>query len=166
MDEVFKFYNVCDDVAKIIAFEVHYGLQCEINDRIDVVVGFDWNYDYWKGTSNNKEVPEEELYLWYDRYYTLDNDKMPIEEYSHMCNKYKVFDILRKTRLYNFLDKTEMRYEDILYEKQYELQDTMSRKCFNNNPKSISNMMRDILKLKIEYEEWKQKSISKIDLLQ
>ena len=164
MESVFKHYNVCSDIANIIAFEVHYGNQCEINDRIEVLVGFDWNYDYWKGTRNKKEVPDEELYLWYDRYYELDNDKMPIEEYSYMCNMHKVFNMMRKTRFFNFLNKTEMRYQDILYEKNYELEDTMSRKCFNNNETSVSRMMYDILKYKIEYEEWKLKSISKIDL--
>ena len=161
METVFKNFGICDDIANIIAFEVHYGLQCEINNRIEVLVGFDWNYDYWKGTQNKKEIPEKMLYLWNDRCYGLNDDKMPIKEYSHMCNMYKVFNMMRKIRFDNFLDKTECRYEDILYEKNYELQDTISRKCFNNNPTSVSMMKRDILQLRIEYHEWKIQSTSK-----
>ena len=154
MDSVFKHFNVCDDIADIIAFEVHYGYQCEINNRIEILVGFDWNYNYWKGTQNMKEIPNIHLYRWPDRSYGLDNDKLSIQEYSYMCNAYKVFSMIRKIRLNNYVEKTKMRYEEILDEKIYELEDTMSRKCFNNNPAGIEWMKYDIVKNKLEYTKW------------
>ena len=154
MNLVFERFNVCDDIANIIAFEVHYSYQTEINNMIEVLVGFDWNYNYWKGTQNMKEIPNIHLYKWPDRLYGLDNDKLSIQEYSYMCNKYDIFSMTKHVRLNNYLEKTKMRYEEILYEKKYELEDTMSRKCFNNNPAGIQWMKSDIMKVKYEYTRW------------
>lgn len=154
MESVFKYFNVYEDIAEIIAFKVHYSFQTEINKRIEVLVDFDWNYNYWAGTQNMREIPNIHLYKWSDRLYGLDNDKLSIQEYSYMCNKHDVFSMIKKVRLNNYLEKTKMRYDEVLNDKLYELKDTMSRKCFNNNPAGIQWMKSDIMKVKHEYTRW------------
>ena len=47
MNSVFKQYDVCDDVADMIAYKVHEGHQKKINDHIDVIIGWDTTFDYW-----------------------------------------------------------------------------------------------------------------------
>lgn len=48
MNEVFKYYNLCNDVAELICQKLHKGHQEEINNHISVMINWNDNFDYWK----------------------------------------------------------------------------------------------------------------------
>lgn len=59
MNDVFKHFNVCDDVADMICHNLHQSYQKEINNHISVIVNWNENFDYWK--LHNLRIPLEQL---------------------------------------------------------------------------------------------------------
>tara|TARA_Y100001970_G_scaffold294028_1_gene446015 strand:- start:259 stop:804 length:546 start_codon:yes stop_codon:yes gene_type:complete len=158
MNEVFKFYNVCDDVADKIARKVHQGYQEEINKRIKILVNFDWYYNYWAGGNTDNEIPDPRIYIWIDNvYHFLDCEELDINEYSYMCNRYKVFSMNRYLRRNILIAKGIERFQDELYDKYYELIETKKSNSFNNNPENISFLERTSACLECKYNDWQRK---------
>ncbi len=59
MNSVFKYYNICDDIAELICQKVHEGHQEVINNHISVIVSWNKDFDYWR--FHNVRVPSSEL---------------------------------------------------------------------------------------------------------
>ena len=130
MDAVFKQYGVCEDVADMIAKNVHEGHQRKINDHLSVIIGWDPRFDYWtignfkpkslfwpyKEPCNLKEIEKVALRVLRDRYYSafkIKNMKSILtkEEYMSyvLCGK-KVFMMCRPVRWNRFLDGLDNKY--------------------------------------------------------
>jgi hypothetical protein len=158
MESVFNEHQVCNDVRDIIAFYIHQGYQNEINKRIRIMVGFDWNYNYWNGTNNSKEIPTSDLYIWMDRYYeSLDCDDLDINEYSFMCNRYKVFSLDKSLRRNLFIIKGEERIIEEIKDRKEELKIVKLLDSFNNNFENIDFLERTTAFLECKHTEWQAK---------
>jgi hypothetical protein len=168
MDAVFKYYNVYDDVANIIAFQVHRGYQKEINKRIKIMVGFDWNYNYWNGNKTKNEIPKPALYIWMDKEYSsLDCNELSITEYSYMCNSYKVFSLNHPLRRNLFIIEGNQRLIEEIEDKKNELLITQLINSFNNNTENINFLERTAAFLECKYTDWQNKALmlSSINLI-
>ena len=158
MNEVFQHYNVCDDIANIISFKVHQSYQIEINKRIRIMVGFDWNYNYWNGKRTENEVPKYDLYVWLDKHYDcLDCENLDINEYSYMCNRYKVFSLNRPLRRNLFILKGDERLKEEIEDRRKELKTTQLINSFNNNIENINFLIRTTAFLECKYTDWQSK---------
>jgi hypothetical protein len=132
MNDVFKHYGVCDDVADKITLEVHRGYQQVINDHLSVIIGWDIKFDYWTfGNFKPKTLfwPYKEPYFLervskviltllknrYDNVFKkkLKNIKPTLtkEEYtSYVLSGKKVFMMCRPVRWNRFVDGLDNKY--------------------------------------------------------
>lgn len=158
MESVFNKYNVCNDIRDIIAFNIHQGYQNEINKRIRIMVGFDWDYNYWNGTNTINEIPKSDLYIWMDKYYdSLDCYDLDINEYSYMCNRYKVFSIDRPLRRNLFIIKGEERFIEEIQDRKEELNKQKIINTYKNNFENICFLERTTAFLECKHDEWQTK---------
>lgn len=165
MNEVFQYYNICDDVANIIARKVHQSYQIEINKRIRIMVGFDWNYNYWNGENTENEVPKSDLYVWMDKHYDfLDCRNLDIKEYSYMCKRYQVFSLNRPLRINLFILKGDDRLIDEIDDRRKELKITQLINSFNNNIENINFLRRTTACLECKYTDWQSKVLTLLSI--
>lgn len=96
MNAVFKQYNVCDDIADIIAKQVHKGYQDELNKHISVLVKWNEEFDYWKFHNvrvetrkllDSKIIQETKGYLNISGWCSLDNIYHVLDSISNMKKK-------------------------------------------------------------------------------
>ena len=131
MDAVFKKFNVCEDIAEMIAKKVHLGNQKEINDHISIMIAWNPRYNYWKIYNKKLSVnemmmnggrkkfsinggdDEEKDYILKTLYNSLEikssrkkfmhNSKLPDDIYvKYLYSDKKIFDFTRYTRISNF----------------------------------------------------------------
>ena len=131
MNSVFKYYNVCDDVAEIISKKLHCSMQNEINDHISVMINYDDKFNYWKISNNS-----EDLFKSFRHIYDNNVDfKKTIE----------VFNYLKDNKNYSSNDK--ISDEDYIYylksnKKIFNLNDINRITIINKNlKKSINKFM-------------------------
>ena len=136
MNSVFKYYNVCDDVAEIISLKLHRFQQNEINDHISVMVNWDSNFDYWKLSKtssklligsfediNSKSINFKNtikmLDFLKDKSKFTSNHKISLKDYEYyLKNNKDVFKITSITRyhkmLYNFRMENQMKFTELV----------------------------------------------------
>lgn len=134
MDDVFKHYGVCDDIADKIMLEVHKGYQQVINDHLSVIIGWDITFDYWTfgnfkskgffwpykepyGLERTSKVLLTGLKNRYDNVFKKELKKKNIkptltkEEYmSYVLSGKKVFMMCRPVRWNRFMDGLDNKY--------------------------------------------------------
>ena len=128
MDDVFRHYNVCEDVCDIIAKKLHQGYQKEINEHISVIVGWDPRFDYWTfGNYKPKHMfwpyaepaaiggtPRtllQELCKLYNNKFKTKTTKITKEDYlMYVLSTKKVFKMCRPVRWNRFIDALDNRY--------------------------------------------------------
>ena len=68
MDLILRTNIGIDDIENKIAKYVHEGYQKDINKRIQILVNFDWSFNYWCDIQTNSMIPYKEIYIWDDNY--------------------------------------------------------------------------------------------------
>lgn len=118
MEKVFKTYIRIDDIENKIAKYVHQRHQKDINKRIQILVNFDWSYNYWCDFQTNSMIPHRNIYIWND---IEDKDTRFIsrEEYRRMC-ELPIFKMNNKIRFNLMFQKcnAKITYERLMLEKK------------------------------------------------
>ena len=93
-----------------------------------------------------------------DKYYdSLDCYDLDINEYSYMCNRYKVFSIDRPLRRNLFIMKGQERIIEEIKDRQEELNKQKIISTFNDNFENICFLERTTAFLECKYSEWQTK---------
>tara|TARA_B110000259_G_scaffold11321_1_gene12359 strand:- start:5775 stop:6329 length:555 start_codon:yes stop_codon:yes gene_type:complete len=156
MDSVFKKYNVYEDVADIIAKEVHKGYQKEINKRIKIMIGFDWEYNYWNGMNTEDEIPNYSIYIWMDKYFdSLHCKELNFKEYEYMCNNKKVFSLNRSLRRNLFIINGNERIKNEIKDRKNEIKESKFNLLNNDiNIENVNFLERSTAFLECKYSDW------------
>lgn len=157
MDLVLRTNIGIDDIENKIARYVHEGYQKDINKRIQILVNFDWSFNYWCDFQTYSMIPYKEIYIW-DDIDDKDTRFISKDEYRKMC-ELPVFKMNNKIRFNLMFQKcnAKITYERLVLEKKLK---SNNYDLKNLNTKELQDQIEIIRKL--FYLKYKQTDMHSI----